>query len=530
MQRSWGYGWSAGAFLALVFFGLVAAFPWFSATRNANEVPRMLQARAVVEDGRWDLDAPSVDSWARGPDISQGVDQRVFPNKPPGTTVVLTAAYVAAKGADAVVDRPFTFRDYGWWARLFTGILPTLFICGFALRRYRSDIGAAGTSTGLYFWVFGTPAFAYAHLAYGHQLAAALMFFGVCKLADGHRNENHNETLVGALSAGAAVGVEYGAVFAGLPLAVMLLMGIREGDRGLLRALVGLGGALVPIAGLAIYHRHAFGSYFATGYHKVLNPEFAAKHNQGLLGLGMPSWERFWVDWFALDTGLLCLAPIVAAGVFGLVQLSRSHHERRTEARLFLAVFGLMALVGASLSFEGGWRVGPRYLVYTLPGLILGLAYLFNQLRTEAALCTVFFTLGAYSVIVNVMIGTLWPHIDPTNLNNPVGELLWPLIKRGHHPYAPFDLWGWDHAWVLSFGIPAAGYLLLLIYGTELTVPMAYGAAAAVLVAVVVIASLGKLVPEHPKGVANMEYVSRVYEPRADKARTMPPSRVMRSD
>ncbi len=535
MRDIWGRSWSGAAVFALLVVGLLAAFPWFEATRNANELPRMMQARALVEEGRWDLSANSVSSIPVGPDLAEGVEGRVYPNKPPGSSIVLSAAYLSARGVDAVVDRPFTLRDYGWWSRLFIGVIPTLLVCAFAWRRYRRDLGPPAVSAGIFAWVFATPAFAYAHLAYGHALTAALLFVGICKLADGHREETPVDTFVGALLAGAAVTVEYGAVFAALPIGVMLLLGVREGDRGLIRCGVGLGGALLPIAGLAAYQSAAFGSWRSTGYHHVIDPGFAQKHGQGFLGLGTPSWERAWTDWFAQDTGLLWWSPIVLVGIFGLVQLARSGHERNIEARLMLGTIVVLALVGSGLSFEGGWRVGPRYLVFTLPGVLLGVAYVFNQVRMNDLFVGVFVAVLGYAMIMNVLAGTLWPHVDPENLNSPFGELLWPLLKGGAHPYGIFDLFAGAEGelapamlgWGLSLGVPLAGLLLITIYGSDFTSVTAWSIALGLLVASVACFSAAALVEVHPKGERNLDYVRSVYEPSLGTERRALPSRTL---
>ena len=120
-------------------------------------------------------------------------------------------------------------------------------------------------------YALGTPAASYAHLAYGHQLAACLLFVGVALCADAFDHADRRLAVLGGLSAGAAVAVEYGAVFAGLPLAVMFVWGLRK-KTGWRPAASSLVGALVPVALLAAYHQSAFGSPFETGYHHVVNP------------------------------------------------------------------------------------------------------------------------------------------------------------------------------------------------------------------------------------------------------------------
>ena len=517
MGATYGYRRSAWSFLLLVLLGLTAAFPWFEATRNANEIPRLMQARALVEDGTFTLSTPAARGVDLGPDLARNGEGLVYPNKPPGTTLVLAPAYLAAKSTDALLERPLTLRDYGWWARLFAGVLPTLLVCFIAIRRWHEDQGVEGVCMGLWLWVFATPAFSYAHLAYGHQLAAALLFWGITRLTDGRNLHNYNDAFVGGMLAGAAVAVDYFAVFAALPIGLAYLAVLRQSDSGLITFVSALAGALVPIAALAYYHDAAFGSWMETGYHHASTAAFADKHDQGLLGMVTPSWERLHTDWTDHETGLLWWSPIILPGLFGLAQLAFKDGPRRLESRLYLGVILVSAFVGACLNFEGGWRVGPRYLVLALPGLALGWSHFSNQLRVNDIAIGVFSYVAVYSALVNLLSGNLWPHIDVTNLNSPVGELLLPLFKGGFHPYGPLDLLGMGWGQVLSFGIPLAGLFLVLKYSTEFSIVTAWVTVLAVVMAGMSVWAVPKYFEPHPKGERNLEYVKSVYEPSKGK-------------
>ncbi|MCA9638029.1 MAG: hypothetical protein KC420_18500, partial [Myxococcales bacterium] len=83
----------------LILVGLLAValglgVPYFEAIRSANERPRLLQGMALVECGEWAIDGPSRRGLALGPDVARSpVDRRVYPNKPPGASVVGALAY-----------------------------------------------------------------------------------------------------------------------------------------------------------------------------------------------------------------------------------------------------------------------------------------------------------------------------------------------------------------------------------------------------------------------------------------------------
>ncbi|MCA9686639.1 MAG: hypothetical protein KC457_31020, partial [Myxococcales bacterium] len=98
------------ATLALV---LLVAFPYFEQLRNANELPRLVQAMSLVEGHGWGVDGPSRRGLQLGPDLARSpVDDRLYPNKPPGASVVGAGAYVLARATAG--DEGPTLRAFTW--------------------------------------------------------------------------------------------------------------------------------------------------------------------------------------------------------------------------------------------------------------------------------------------------------------------------------------------------------------------------------------------------------------------------------
>jgi hypothetical protein len=313
------------------------------------------------------------------------------------------------------------------------------------------------------------------------------------------------------------VAVEYLVAFAGIPIAIAILFGRHR------PALVGIAiaAALVPIAGLMLYHDAAFGSPWSTGYHHVVDPVFAEKHGQGLLGLSAPRLDGFIDHVLAPDTGLLWWIPAVGWAVWGLGLAAKGAGAAATVARVWLAILGLFVLASTMLSFDGGWRVGPRYMVAVLPALMWGWSSAWTRLQslppTVARLnLALVGALAAYQVIVNVLAGSLWPHLDPTNIHAPLADVLVPLLLAGRVPYTAFGVavpavlqWLAMAAIVVAaLGVIVAG-LAGGIDGRErrlgaLAMGIALGSFAVVAVS---------LLPAHPKAAANLAYIERVWEP-----------------
>jgi hypothetical protein len=292
---------------------------------------------------------------------------------------------------------------------------------------------------------------------------------------------------------------------------------------------IALGCALLPVALLSLYQRAAFGSAFATGYHHATDPTFAKLHGEGLLGLGWPRWDNVVTHLLALDTGLLVWSPLVVPAVIGLVRLARTSTPHARAARLQLAIFAVVLLMGLGLSFEGGWRIGPRYLVIALPMLVVGLAEFIARWRDDPrpALDAVGIGLlavaASWSLLGNSLAAALWPHIDPINIHEPFGSVLLPLWRDGFGPYGlPTMFRGGLVFCVVGptlLAIAALGWAAGFERPQVVLVPMMLGVVAGIAMIVLIIP---RVVVAHPKTERNLQYIERVYEPRVHDGKRMP--------
>jgi hypothetical protein len=177
--------------------------------------------------------------------------------------------------------------------------------------------------------------------------------------------------------------------------------------------------------------------------------------------------------------------------------------------------------MGLGLSFEGGWRIGPRYLVIALPMLIVGLAEFmqrwFDDPRAvlNAGAIGLLGFVASWSLLANTLAATLWPHLDPTNINEPFGAVLLPLWHNGFGPYglptlfrgglvfatvAPMVLSIGAMVWAVGFARPQ---IVLL--------PIVLGVAAGLVMVIVIVP---RSVVAHPKTERNLQYIEHIYEPR----------------
>ncbi len=510
--------WPFGLKVALV-LGLGATFPYFEQIQNANELPRILQALARIDDGVWYIDDQRKYGVRFGPDTAKGPDGHLYPNKPPGTTVAAIVGVGAARSVASWRDRELTLRDLTWWTRVFGSVVPTFVLATALHRRHARAFGAAAAAAAVLMLVLATPLLAYAHVLYGHALAAALLHVGLVRLVPaigepGLPAVRKYHALLGGALAGAAVAVEYAAVFAAIPIGVAIAARLRDREaRG--PAIAAVVGALVPIALLANYHRIAFGSPWATGYHHATEAEFAAKHAQGLLGLSWPSVHGTWTQLLSPDGGLLFWAPTAVLAIAGLVWIVREGGARRLEAGVHLGIVLVYLWVNASLSFEGGWRVGPRYFVIALPSLVMGWAALFGRIRARPALVACTSALAVYAAVANGLAANLWPHLDLSAVDAPLSEVLVPLFRGELRPYAAFAMLpGFDLvAVVVATGVIAVAFALVRAIDARGRTLVGLAAGAIVGLALV---QASALLPGNAKAAKNLAYIERVWEPQGD--------------
>ena len=497
--------WVWGLLLAIA---LGASFPWFARLMNANERPRLLQAIAVVDHGTWAIDEPAarIDP---GIDLARAPGGALYPNKPPGATVPAVVAYAGLSAWSQVTGEPPTLRALTWGARLLGAWLPTMLLCAYAWRRFARDHGANETRASIALLVLATPLAAYAHVLFGHSLAALLVFVGVTEIGDAFSADTPSlrRAFVGGLVASSAVVVEYGVVFVALPLGAYVLARSRVvGVRPLSATLLG---CVPPLVALALYHDAAFGSPWATGYHHSVHDPFAEIHARGLLGLAWPQLDDVVEDLVSPWGGLLYWAPIAA--LVAVVGLARARTRGSIEM-LHLAVFLVMLAITLGLRQEGGWRVGPRYLVAALPSLVPVAAIVLRELsaRPIAWVCT--WAIVLFSAVTNALAANLFPHLLP--VGNPLADLLVPLVAGGREPYSLFDFGTGAVPGLLALPLVLAVVLpAWSLAKLDASPPARTLALAGTLGAVLLFAAVMAL-PASPSAEQDLAAIERIWEPK----------------
>ena len=403
-------------------------FPYYPKLQSANELPRVYLVKAMVDDGTFAIDH-GVAQYGKTSDLSRYADH-YYQNKAPGSSLVAVPVYAVV----AKLCGPPSLAVSMWLCRVVTGIVPTLLLAWLLwgyLARFAPD--PATRRLVLFAYAFGSMAFTYSILYYGHQLAAVCIA-GAWILGEGVADGTRRmRTMIAVgLLAGMAPLVDYQAAFAGVPLAIYLGLRLRAWRPFVIATLA----AVPPIAFLLFYQHACFGSAFATGYN--YSTTFAGDHAAGFLGMTHPTWRAFVGVMVAPDNGFVVLAPWWLLALPGGVILWRRGEQALVATVLAIAV--IFVLFVASLAFwRAGWEVGPRYIVALQPFLLPLVAATLAEWRTRP----VAFGLACGLVVIGVVIYTLssatlpmWPADSAgTDFKNPVFEVMFRLL--GDHAVAP---------------------------------------------------------------------------------------------
>ncbi len=475
-----------------IFMLMLVSYAYFYQGGGSNQNSRFDLVRAIVEDHSTRIDRfehNTGDKACRGPMgrciQARGPWDHYYSDKAPGSSWIAVPVYGVAYLL-AGSDKP-TSHDLNWWAYLCTVFavgLPSaiavsaLFWLLGMLGCSRLASAALAIGYGL-----GTLAFPYATLFYGHQLASALVLIAFAFLVrerQGTALGAYGLVGVGALL-GMSVVVEYPSALLLIALLTYALSWMRPFSRLAWLAL----GIAVPGLCCALYHWMNFGHPFTLPY------EFSTKphRSQGFfMGLGKPDMGVLKELLFGSFRGLLHAAPWLGAAAPGLLLWVRCPGHRAEAGVCVAAIVFFLWLNSSLVDCQGGWAMGPRYLIPALPFLVVLVAGLFTKQsfdgwfgiggslvrRISLGLAIVVFALAVRSGYWMLAGTAVFPQV-PNKIEKPYAAFIMPKFQRGE---LALNLYGIDasesRAWNLGkkvFGLPGLTSLLPLFalqFGTLL--------------------------------------------------------------
>ncbi len=276
----------------------------------------------------------------------------------------------------------------------------------------------------------GTPAFAYANLFVAHQFVAALLMAAFA-LAWGIRRGLLGEGWmipVGFLLAYAAIS-EYPAVLIAGGIAGYLVGRGGDSIRQWARRVLWLAAGGLPPLLLAAWHNAVvFGSPFQLGY--AYSALWQEVHHQGFFSLRGPSLEALWGITFSPYRGLFFRSPFLLIGFAGLWWMLRDREWRAEGGLATWAVLGFLAFNASSVMWDGGFAVGPRYLLPMVPFLALAAGFVVPAIARSRAGIGLMAMLGLWSlgmVVLESLAGQQFPQYQ----RFPLVEYVWPRWQAG---------------------------------------------------------------------------------------------------
>jgi hypothetical protein len=351
--------------LTVVAFASIAfAFAYPMQVNGWNQNAHYALVRALA-DGTPSIDESRFEIGDLGTGDVTLVDGHYYSNKAPGLAFLTLPAFAVLEASGMRTTGDPT--EVIWALHLWAIVVPALLLV--ALVRWAGDrlepgFGLAAAVT----LALGTLVLPFATMYFAHVVAAAFAFAAFALLLR-ERRGTPSLPLVAAAGAlgGYAATTEYTAGLAAVVIGVYALGSADRVRRGLAYA-AGLVLGLLP---LALYNLWAFGSPTHLSYE-----ENQVEPGGGIFGVGVPSLQAL-LDLLFSAWGLLTTTPVVALGIAGAVVLLRS---RRAEALVLLAVPAVGLWHDMSLQFSPFGGLGlPRYLIYTLPFVAVGLAVAYRR-------------------------------------------------------------------------------------------------------------------------------------------------------
>jgi hypothetical protein len=404
------------------------AFPYFDKLRNANEMPRILMTKAMVDQRVFHLDKLQAELFTHT-DTSVSPQGHIYPNKPPGPSLLAVPAYTVCKLLGFTSLRAVT-----WAFRVTVVTLPSLlFLPVFyrLSRRFAAD--ERSRRAALVAYALGSQAMPYALLFMSHALTAvfagAAFAAAVAVVRRGAPHPYRAAAWIG-LSCSLAVSMDYQSA---LPSLVIGLYVIVWGRRRVMNGILMAAGALPIAAFLGYYHRIAYGGVLKTGYSYAVDTNL----KNGFMGLVGPTWVSFVNTMLLPSNGLLVLAPWVLLALVGIALVGLSRRVRRRcgpEAAACAVILVADVLMLSSLvpyMSRNGWSVGPRYMTLAMPFVGWLAAIGLEAAKRNRLTHILSLALVIASAAVFVVGGTTFPHW-PDRLINPLYDLVFPLLGRGY--------------------------------------------------------------------------------------------------
>lgn len=398
----------------VLFFLVLFCSSYFVQHAGWNQNSRMALIMSIVNYHQL-----NIDPYERSTGDKALYNGHYYSDKAVGTAVLgvpVYAAYRKLQGFEDYID----FRNIYPVTIMVVGLpSATLSVLLYQLMRLLADNRAWALLLSL-FYSFGTLAFPFSTMLFGHQTAAVFAFAAFFVLVIARLRSSAWLLFLAGVLASLAVLVEYQVVVIAAFLFIYAATFVQPKRRLVLYILGGVPGMALLLA----YNFYTLGSPFTLAYNYISNPEFAGMQ-RGFFGITQPLWSSFIKITFG-PRGLLTQSIFLWLLPFGVWQMWHTAQWRR-ECALCVGVGFAFIIWNSSYYIPlGGWTPGARFLVPSLPFLIVPLVFLARlprqyMLLTKSALLLT----GVWSMCLYFLICTTDPQV-PQEIVYPVRDYWLP--------------------------------------------------------------------------------------------------------
>lgn len=404
--------------------------------KEPNSTSRVYLSLAMVEHGTFQIDKYLT---TYGETLDKALFRgHFYSDKAPGTSFLfapVTWAVAATSPVDpanpngpGLIDMQMLF----FTLRIVCVTLPTIAFWWLTLPWFRKWTGredraiavVAAGALGTNFCIYATHLFA-------HVPAAWFLFLAFLSVRRCWASSDLQGQLTPGLWGGALAGVAFLNDYV-VMLAVALLGIATFLPRFDWRQTLAFGLGLAPsLAIWMVYNWICFDHPLKTGfvYHAI--PVYGKAYQSGFFGMQGIQPSSVWGMLFSPARGMCFMSPVLALAPLGWWRQYRDK-TYRADALCSAAVFAcLFFFAMTTIDWRGGWGIGTRYLVPTVPFLMVGIAGAIRDLKASEPLSIVFGGLAAVGVLLAAIASATVP-LFPQDYHNPFFTIVWPLLRDGY--------------------------------------------------------------------------------------------------